>query len=118
MNALLHLRDLTTETTPHTGPVGLAALQAAVGGDIELVRLTPDLDMWINGNGKIEGLPYNALATICADAFGAIMPSDEIVGNAVVCSSNRDGDSVPLTPAQLAHINRAMDDDPVAAFFA
>lgn len=38
-------------------------LQRYVGGYIELVRLNRNRKMWVNEEGKIHGLPYNAEAT-------------------------------------------------------
>lgn len=60
----------------------LATLQKAVGGYIEAVTLNDNLTMWLNEEGKMEGLPHNPLAQHFFDLrFGTGV--DYIVGNAV-----------------------------------
>lgn len=60
----------------------LATLQKAVGGYIEAVALNDNLTMWLNEEGKVEGLPHNPLAQHFFDLrFGTGV--DYIVGNAV-----------------------------------
>ena len=46
------------------GPTGaLKIMQDAVGGYIECVALSTDLDMFVNEEGKLIGLEHNSLAT-------------------------------------------------------
>jgi hypothetical protein len=42
---------------------GLRVMQAAVGGYIELIRLAPDLLMYVNEEGLIHNLPFNGRAS-------------------------------------------------------
>lgn len=59
----------------------LSALQEAVGGLIEAVDLSDSLTMWVNEEGKLHGLPINALATILWEKhFGF---TDIIVGDVI-----------------------------------
>jgi len=64
----------------------LDELQKAVGGYIELVRLNNGRGMYINEEGKIEGLPMNDKATKLAHEHKAIFENDVIVGDAVLMS--------------------------------
>lgn len=48
-------------------------LKGVVGGKLELVRLTPKFDLWLNEEGKLLDLEPNLL-----------MPSDIIVGPVVI----------------------------------
>ena len=63
------------------GPKGytLEALQAAVGGLIELVYITNGLVMVVNEEGLVHGLPFNFTASLIAGY--------QIVGNVVICKS-------------------------------
>jgi hypothetical protein len=86
--ATVYRADGTTENIrPENGEkFSLAELQHAVGGYIEHVRMAPGNGhamMWINEDGKQQGLPRNAQASTL------LHPSyhDEVVGNAVVVST-------------------------------
>jgi hypothetical protein len=59
----------------------LKELQDYVGGYVELTLTHDDKEMYINEDGKINGLPYNQLAPreFCNNA------NDVIVGDAIVC---------------------------------
>lgn len=67
----------------------LAALQEVVGGYIESVRSPwPGSTVYVNEEGKIQGLPYNDAATrILAD----VLPDDVIVGPAIIVGATEDG---------------------------
>jgi hypothetical protein len=59
----------------------LKQLQEAVGGWIEAVDLSPTLTMWCNEEGKLNGLPFNPLATdLWEESFGK---TDLIKGNVI-----------------------------------
>lgn len=64
----------------------LAALQGAVGGDIEMVYnnvLGDDVILVINEEGKLDDLEYNPLATSLVN--GLMAAGDYIVGPALLC---------------------------------
>lgn len=78
-------------------------MQRAVGGWIECVRLgghrrqdkqRVQVDLWINEEGKLEGLPYNERATALA---AHLIPGDYIAGDALVLCSDEEGESIGLT---------------------
>lgn len=87
--ATLYLTDGTQEEVcPADGvKFSLEELQGFVGGWIELVRLGDGRNMWINEEGKLEGLPLNILATSLA-----CLPYDIIVGDALVATNAETGD--------------------------
>jgi hypothetical protein len=71
--------------TPTTTPPTLAALQAAVGGYVELVRLDEKVLLgWINEEGKLKGLPDNPLATALCYMHDALDVGDYIAGPMVI----------------------------------
>lgn len=74
---------------------GLAALQEAVGGWIELIHITEEVIAYLNEEGKQEELPFNELATdLCEHFKVGLMPGDYIVGNMVLLGSlNKDGEN-------------------------
>ena len=91
--------DMTAEVHTHKNlEMGLSFLQKQVGGYIQIVpaRLpkTPSvkgLQLVLNEEGKLIGLPYNKLATVL---YGN--PYDDIVGDVLICSSyNPDPDAEP-----------------------
>jgi hypothetical protein len=72
----------------------LDAMQAIVGGSIELVPLSEEseLDIYLNEEGKIEGLPFNI----------QYQPDDIIVGTLFVVRSGENGSDVSLTDEDIA----------------
>ena len=60
----------------------LKELQTIVGGYIECLSLKNGMTMVVNEEGKLEGLPYNDLATDIAYNSGYM---DIIVGIVLVC---------------------------------
>ena len=99
----------SVSVTQLTAPPDLEALQKAVGGWIECVPwfnwfIELESESWVpclalcNEEGKLEGLPYNEVATMAWAA--AIMHgqksgrlsgfSDRLVGNVVVLTGDRE----------------------------
>jgi hypothetical protein len=78
----------------------LAVLQDAVDGYVQAIDLTPNMTMWCNEEGKLDGLPNNSIATaIFQEKFGAV---DIIVGNAVITGGVDDeGETIGLTAEQV-----------------
>ena len=56
-------------------------LYVYTGSPVQRVEIFGDKYIWLNENGKLDGLPQNTIATIL---FG-LFPSDIIMGNVVVC---------------------------------
>jgi Domain of unknown function (DUF3846) len=74
-------------------------LKTAVGGWIECVSFPSGLTMWVNEEGKLEGLKKNAKATaLWQDNFGE---TDVVVGNVVFTGgADKDGNTIGLTEEQ------------------
>ena len=88
MAFLYPVRGPIQEVHPKDGEVfSLEELQAFVGGWIEHVGLEDGRSMWINEEGKLEGLPWNIAASLLAD-----LPGDVIVGPALVATNAETGD--------------------------
>ena len=64
------------------GKLTLKQLQEAVGGYIQMVRLTPKTWMVVNEEGKLRGQEHNRLATDLYRGFRG--SDDEIVGDVVI----------------------------------
>ncbi len=90
------------------GVLPLEALQGAVGGWIECWWLGDagfrDLDLFINEEGKLDGLSFNVVATRLSGIFAR---GDCIVGDAVVCRHG-DADSVGLTDKDELELRRRL----------
>jgi hypothetical protein len=73
-------------------------IKKAVGGYLEIVRLSPTMIMWTNEEGKLDGLPYNHRATaIWNYYFGA---TDIIVGDVILTGgTDTDGNCLGLSLA-------------------
>lgn len=80
-------RDVHPATPPS---FTLEELQALVGGPIELVTTYDDNVFFINEEGKLRGLPYNAQATVYL--AHRLLPGDYIVGPAVLMSEQEAGE--------------------------
>lgn len=78
----------------------LHQLQNAVEGYIECVPCWMDehIDIWINEEGKLEGLKYNHAATVLSTLEG----DDLLVGNAIVTQTDDEGNKIPLSVIHLA----------------
>lgn len=75
----------------------LASLQAAVGGYIELVSLDSKTDAYVNGEGLLEGLPFNCVLPTTYNPQGV-----PVVGSVIVVSHDGEGDTVGLTEQQIS----------------
>jgi hypothetical protein len=71
----------------------LEAMQAIVGGSIELVGLSEDsgLDIYLNEDGKVIGLPLNVY----------FLPGDIIVGTLFVVRAGEEGNDISLTDEDI-----------------
>ncbi len=104
MKAVVLTTDNTVEVEQDTNEfVSYATLSRAVGGLIEAVSLPNGLTLWVNEEGKNDGLAPNVLATrLFISAFGAV---DVIVGNAIITGGADDeGETLGLTDAQVAEL--------------
>lgn len=74
----------------------LTNLQAAVGGNIQPVDLTPEVTMWCNEEGKLIDLPFNPYAQLYWNRFfGA--GTDAIMGDVIFTGGvNGEGDTTSL----------------------
>jgi hypothetical protein len=78
-----------------------ALISQAVGGWIEVVGLIKrQADLWVNEEGKIDGLPQNPIATsLFMEEYGQ---TDVIVGNVIITGgTDENGDTLGLTPEQV-----------------
>ena len=96
--------------TDADGVLTLEAMQTAVGGWIECWWLGeagfPDLDMFLNEEGKLKGLSLNVVATALS---GIIARGDCIVGDAMVCRHG-DANSVALTDGDELALRRRLSE--------
>ena len=73
----------------------LEAMQEIVGGYIECVRLSPTVDMWLNEEGRLTGLPFNRLVP---DVHGNQW---DILGNLFLTSHDDEGEITSLSADDL-----------------
>ena len=85
------------------------ALQDAVGGWFECWHLGevgfPRLDMFLNEEGKLDGLSFNIVATRLS---GILVHDDCIVGDVVVCAHNDESQSVGLSDKDELSLRRRL----------
>lgn len=62
----------------------LSELQKLVGGYIEGLNFGENARAYVNEEGKLEGLPYNQLATALCHIYNVGLIDDVIVGNLVI----------------------------------
>lgn len=96
--------------TDAEGSIPLEAMQAAVGGWIECWWLGdagfPDLDMFLNEEGKLGGLSFNVVATALS---GIPARGDCIVGDVLVCRHG-DANSIGLTDGDELALRRRLSE--------
>lgn len=101
MKALVLTTDNTVKVEQDTEEfVSYATLSRSVGGMIEAVTLSDTLTMWVNEEGKLDGLPVNEYATrLFASELGAV---DIIVGNVIITGgADENGETLGLTNEQV-----------------
>lgn len=74
----------------------LEAKQKFVGGHIQCIRLTNEIDIVLNDEGKLEGLPYNR---VWKDKNGNIL--DILVGNVLACRHDCDGNFTSILDSDI-----------------
>jgi hypothetical protein len=81
----------------------LELAQKTVGGWIQLVRLGDKGDLYLNEEGKLEGLEQNPTATaLYSEEYGL---NDFIVGDVIITGgANSEGETVGLTDEQLGFL--------------
>lgn len=73
--------------------VDYETLSQGVGGWIECVGLDINLDLWVNEEGKLNGLPINPVATLLWEKY--LGKTDIIVGDAVITAgSDNEGETL------------------------
>lgn len=73
--------------------------QELVGGYIECLAIDKDIDLWLNEEGKLNGLPFN---------FGLLQDGelvDVIVGDVFFSSHDRHGNTTSLNDKQIEKIS-------------
>lgn len=93
MASLIDVRKGLSQVSPANGKsFTLAELQGFVCGYIEILRLNDGRVMFLNEEGKIDGLPVNHLANALAHEQTGIAHDDLIVGNVVICTPTEAGE--------------------------
>jgi hypothetical protein len=100
--ALVIKTDGTKEIILFTEDTFLKRAQGVVGGLIQLVPLGKmSVDLYLNEEGKLNGLPQNPIATaLWSEEYGL---TDYIVGDVIITGGvNSEGETIGLTNGQLA----------------
>lgn len=80
----------------------LEAKQKLVGGTIQVISITPEIDAVLNDEGKLIGLPVNRLWIDENDN-----PLDIFVGN-VICVRHKDDEFISIKPEDKEIIERVL----------
>lgn len=81
------------EVKPENGKrFTLGELQKFVDGYIEPVYLNDARIMWVNEEGRLKGLPLNAIAYDMMQRMTELHPDNLIVGDVVVMTREESGD--------------------------
>lgn len=94
------------------GPGYLEALQGLVAGDIQSVTLERyAMTMYVNEDGKLEGLPANHRATVLANWAEAVRADDIIAGDVVLTGPlDGAGEDTPIVDNHKWWLNRFDDE--------
>ena len=97
--------------TEADGNLPLETMQRQVGGWLERCELhgsgLDGLDLFLNEEGKLNGLSYNPKATILTEI---LFHNDCIVGDTFVCTHDGEGRSVGISDAQELALRRRLSD--------
>lgn len=74
----------------------LENLQQFVGGYVQAIRITDSITMWMNEEGKLQGLEPNFVMV-----NEGVTSTDTIVGNVLIAGTNQEGDDVSLTDQEI-----------------
>ena len=102
--ALIVRTDLTHEVVEFEVGNSYNLIREAVGGWIECAHIAPyGVDVWLNEEGKLHGLPYNLIGTrLWVTAYGN---TDAIVGDIIITGgADEEGETLGLTDEQLNDI--------------
>lgn len=79
----------------------LENMQKAVGGYIEAVRVTDDIVMWLNEEGKLNDLAPN----FNLNGVGGLA-IDVVVGDVIITGSNGEGETTSLTAENVEELKK------------
>jgi hypothetical protein len=84
-------------------------LYEAVNGLVELVSINEDIDMWLNEEGKINGLEPNIIASLI---YNKVFPNfDVIMGDVVITGGADDeGNTVGLSDESIHDVMALIQD--------
>ena len=89
--------------------ISLKSLQTAVGGWVQAVDLDHDLTIWVNEEGKMDGLPVNPIATRLWEKYIGV-GTDIIAGNAVFTGgTDDDGETLGLADDKVAMLMASVE---------
>ena len=75
--------------------LGLKTMQELVGGMIQIIALEEGVDMILNEEGRLHGLPFNRTVT---DSCGQEW---DVLGNLFIVGADEEGESIGLTDEQV-----------------
>ena len=79
----------------------LEDLQRVVGGWVQAIPLSDTITLWINEEGKMDGLPYNHNATLIWEHFYG-KGTDIVVGNAFFTGeADENGDTKDISESDF-----------------
>jgi hypothetical protein len=114
MQALIIPVDGPTTLMELTGKDDLRAMQAAVGGYIELIRLSENLLMYVNEEGMLRNMPHNPRATALLVTFAQMQETflplggDDLRGDVFLIGDDGGPDNAPI-PEQWVEWLRSVD---------
>jgi len=84
-------------------------LYEAVNGLVELVSINEDIDMWLNEEGKINGLEPNIIASLI---YNKVFPNfDVIMGDVVITGgADEEGNTVGLSDESIHDVMALIQD--------
>jgi hypothetical protein len=89
----------------------LSEFQEIVGGSVQAINLRDDLTIWVNEEGKLNGMPYNHSATLIFQAiFGK--GTDVIVGDAFFTGGvDENGNTLEISDGALSYIKKLLSSE-------
>lgn len=77
----------------------LENMQRFVGGWVQALSVTPSIALWMNEEGKMQGLEPNFYLV-----DGDEKPFDIVVGNVLIAGTDSEGETISLTDEEIEEL--------------
>jgi hypothetical protein len=109
MEKVIHISTNNTVEVREVDSIEYDTLYEAVNGLVELVSINKDIDMWLNEEGKVNGLEPNIIASLI---WNKVFPNFDVVMGDVIITGGADdeGNTVGLSDQSIQDVMALIQD--------